>query len=60
MSMAVRYCKKYKPGLDVRKINAVFKLVAVGKMSDGSLVRAPWKKDGTVGPGQSKVFSLEV
>lgn len=37
MRMAVRYCKKYKPGLDVRKINAVFKLVAVGKMSDQSL-----------------------
>lgn len=35
--MAVRYCKKYKPGLDARKINAIFKLVAVGKMSDQSL-----------------------
>lgn len=35
--MAVSYCKKYKPGLDVRKINAVFKFEAVGKMSDQSL-----------------------
>lgn len=35
--MAVRYCKKYKPGLEVRKINAVFKFVAVGKLSDQNL-----------------------
>lgn len=37
MRMAVRHCKKYKPGLDVRKINVIFKLMAVGKMSDQSL-----------------------
>ena len=47
MRMAARYCKKDKPGLEARKINAVFKLVVWERpVVKVWAVKLPWQTGG--------------